>query len=91
MIAWESLLCCGVCIGLIVLFRDFANVRTPLLAELGRSQYLACVLHLGLVVGLQAAALALPAPPLVKFVLVTAAAIPLTFVLASLLRRPLKV
>jgi glucans biosynthesis protein C len=87
---WESLLCCGMCIGLVVLFRDIANVRTPLLAELSRSQYAAYVFHIGPVVGLQAVALALPIAPLTKFALVTVAAVPLTFLLAGLLRRPLK-
>lgn len=87
---WESLLCSGMCIGLVVLFRDFANVRTPLLAELSRSQYLAYVIHVIPVLALQAAALALPISPLAKFVLVTITAVPLAFVVASLLRRPLK-
>ena len=80
---WESLLCCGMCIGLMVLFRDVANVRTPLLAELGRGQYLAYVIHIAPVLALQAAALALPTAPLAKFVLVTVAAVPLTFMLAA--------
>ena len=87
---WESLLCSGMCIGLVVLFRDFANVRSPLLAELSRSQYLAYVIHVIPVLALQAAALALPISPLAKFVLVTITAVPLVFVVASLLRRPLK-
>jgi surface polysaccharide O-acyltransferase-like enzyme len=78
------------CIGLVVLFRDIANVRTPLLTELGRGQYLAYVIHVAPVIGLQAIALALPISPLAKFALVTVAAIPLSFMLAGLLRRPLK-
>ena len=87
---WESLLCCGMCIGLVVLFRDIANARPPLLAELGRGQYLAYVIHVAPVIALQAAALALPISPLAKFALVAVAAVPLTFLLASLLQRPLK-
>ncbi|HTP09181.1 MAG TPA: acyltransferase family protein [Anaerolineae bacterium] len=87
---WESLLCCGMCLGLIVLFRDIANMRTPLLTELGRGQYLAYVIHVAPVIGLQAIAVALPISPLAKFALVTVAAIPLSFMLAGLLRRPLK-
>jgi surface polysaccharide O-acyltransferase-like enzyme len=87
---WESLLCFGMCIGLMVLFRDIANVRTPVLAELCRGQYLAYVLHIAPVLLLQAAVLALPIPPLVKFFLVTVVAVPLSFILASLLRRPLR-
>ena len=88
---WETLLCCGMCIGLMALFRDIANVRTPLLTELGRGQYLAYVIHVVPVMALQAAALTLPIAPLAKFILVTIAAVPLTFMLASLLRRPLKI
>ncbi len=52
---------------------------------------LAYVIHIAPVVGLQAAALALPISPLAKFLLVTAAAVPLSFMLAGLLRRPLKI
>lgn len=87
---WESLLCVAMCIGLVVLFRDWADVRTPWLAEFSRSQYLAYVLHIAPVLALQAAALTLPISPLAKFLLVTVLAVPLTFLLASLLRRPLK-
>jgi hypothetical protein len=40
---------------------------------------------------LQAAAMTLPIAPLAKFALVTSAAAPLTFMLASRLRRPFKI
>lgn len=88
---WESLLCCSMCIGLLVIFRDRLNVQTPLTAELGRSQYLAYIVHIVPVVVLQAAVLALPLPPLAKFLLVTLAAVPATFFVSGLLRRLLRV
>jgi glucan biosynthesis protein C len=87
---WESLLCCAMCIGLTVFFREVANVRTRVSAELGRGQYLAYVIHIAPVMALQAIALAWPIAPLAKFALVTLVAVPLSFMLASLLRHPLK-
>jgi glucans biosynthesis protein C len=87
---WESFLCTGMVIGLLVLFRDFANRQTRLTAELGRSQYLAYILHIIPVLAVQALAVSLPLPPFAKFVLVSLAAAPLAFAFASLLRRPLR-
>jgi glucan biosynthesis protein C len=36
---WESLLCCGMCIGLTVVFRDRMNSQTPLAREIAQSTY----------------------------------------------------
>jgi glucans biosynthesis protein C len=87
---WESLLCCGMCIGLLVVFRDKLNAQTPLTAELGRSQYLAYVIHILPVLALEGMLLTVAAPALVKFLFVSAAATVLTFSLSSWLRRPLR-
>ncbi len=85
---WESLLCCGMCIGLTVLFREKLNFQSKLGKTLARRQYGAYIWHVPVVLGLQAIVLNLGLPPLAKFVLVTLAAVPLTFWLVGLAGKP---
>lgn len=87
---WESLLCCGMCIGLTVLFRDMVNGQSAVGREMARSTYVAYMLHIFVVILLQYLALGLPASPLLKFLLVTMVAVSVSFLLASLIRRPLR-
>ena len=86
---WESLLCCAFCVGLPVVFRDRPNVQTRLSAELARSQYTAYAVHVFFVLALQAAALPLQVGSMVKFFLVSIAAVAVTFAASSPIRRPL--
>lgn len=87
---WEALLCCGMCIGLTVLFRERANLQTRLLRWLAQAQYAAYVVHLFVVLAFQALLAGLAAPPLAKFALVTLASIPVSFLIAGLIRKPLR-
>jgi glucan biosynthesis protein C len=87
---WESLLCCGMCIGLTVVFRDGVNSQAPLAGEMAQSTYAAYMLHVFVAVLFQSLALGLAAPPLLKFLLVSLVTVPLSFLLASLIRRPLR-
>lgn len=87
---WESLLCCGMCIGLTVVFRDRVNSQTPLAREMAQSTYAAYMLHVFVVVAFQSLALGLAALPLFKFFLVSLVTVPVSFLLASLIRRPLR-
>ena len=82
---WEAFLCCGMCIGLLVLFRQAVNVQNGFGKTLARSQYSAYFWHPLLIVPLQMAILTLPMLPLVKFLLVTAVAVPLVFLWSHLL------
>jgi len=86
---WEELVCFGMSIGLVVLFREMLNRAGRLLTALGRAQYAAYILHLPVVVGFHAAALRLPLPSLAKFALVTLLAVPVTFLISHWVRRPL--
>lgn len=88
---WESFLCVSLSIGLVVLFRERANVQGTILKEMASSSYLAYMLHIFVVIFMQYLALGLPGHPLTKFFMVTLLSIPLTFGLASLLRRPLRI
>jgi Acyltransferase family len=86
---WESLLCLGMCIGLTVSFRERLNLQTRLSKWLAQGQYAAYIVHLPVVLGFQALLIGLVALPLAKFALVTVAAIPVTFGIAGVIRKPL--
>ena len=86
-LVWEELVCFGMCIGLLVLFRQAANAQGPLGKLLAANQYSAYFWHPTLIVGIQMAFLALPLGPLVKFVAVTALGVPVVFFWSWLLRR----
>lgn len=88
---WESLLCCGMCIGLTVLFRDKVNVQGSFTREMAQSVYAAYMIHIFVVLFFQYMALGLDTSPLLKFFLVTLAAVPASFLIASLVRRPLHI
>jgi surface polysaccharide O-acyltransferase-like enzyme len=87
---WESLLCCAMCIGLTVLFRDKLQRQGRVAKELAASTYVAYIIHIFIVLFFQYLVLGLDAPPLPKFILVTLVTVPVTFLLASLIRRPLR-
>lgn len=87
---WESLLCCGMCIGLTVLFRDKVNKQTRFFSEMSKSTYAAYMIHVFVVILFQFLVLQLAAPPLLKFFLVTLVTVPASFLLASLIRKPLR-
>jgi fucose 4-O-acetylase-like acetyltransferase len=87
---WESLLCCGMCIGLTVLFRDSVNSQTRFSSEMSKSTYAAYMIHVFVVILFQFLVLQLAVPPLLKFFLVTLIAVPASFLLASLIRKPLR-
>jgi peptidoglycan/LPS O-acetylase OafA/YrhL len=76
---WEALICVGMCIGLICLFRAMVPRATGLLAAMAEASYAAYILHLLIVVAIQFAILGLELPALVKFALVTILAVPLAF------------
>ena len=86
---WESLLCCGMCIGLTVLFREKLNLKGKLGQTLAQSQYAAYIIHILPVLLVQLAILSLPLPPLAKFILATLISVPLVFFISNLVRKPL--
>jgi glucan biosynthesis protein C len=85
---WEAVFCLGICIGLLVLFREALDRQGRLGRFLAANQYAAYVFHLLLVMALQALALPITLPPLAKFFLVTVVAIPVTFLFCALVRKP---
>jgi len=87
---WESLLCCGMCIGLTVLFREYCNSQGNLENILAKSQYAAYIFHVPVVLLFQYLALGFDWPPFVKFAVVTILSVPATFLYSHWVRKPLR-
>lgn len=86
---WEQILCFGLSIGLIILFREKLNFTNRLGKVLAKSQYAAYIFHIPFVILFHALALKLQFSPFTKFALVTLVSVPTTFLFSSLVRKPL--
>jgi glucans biosynthesis protein C len=84
---WEAFICVGLCLGLVALFRERFDAPGRWLRTAAPNAFGAYVIHILPVVGLQLALAGVALPPLAKFALVTAVAVPLCFALAAGLRR----
>ena len=84
---WEALLCVGLSIGLVVLFRECANRQGRLLRLLAANTYGVYLIHVLLIVGLQFAVADTDLPPLAKFAVVTLVGVPVCFLVGDGLRR----
>jgi len=84
---WEAFECVGLCIGLIVLFRECVSSLPRLVRMMAPNAYGVYIIHIFIVVPLQVAMIGLVAAPLVKFALVVLLAVPICFTLVALLRR----
>ena len=85
---WEAFLCCGMCIGLLILFRERLDFQGRWSRAMARGQYAAYLFHGAVVVLVQCLIRDLTLSPFAKFLLATAASVPLTFLLAGLLSKP---
>jgi glucan biosynthesis protein C len=84
---WESFLCSGLCIGLLVFFRENLNSQGTLGQNLAGSTYSVYLFHVPVVIFLQYAIWRTDVPAIIKFVTVVLAAIPLTFLISGYIRR----
>jgi glucan biosynthesis protein C len=84
---WESFLCSGLCIGLLVFFRENLNSQGTLEKNLAGSTYSVYLFHVPVVVFLQYAIWRTDTSAIIKFVIVVLAAIPLTFLISGYIRR----
>jgi glucan biosynthesis protein C len=85
---WEAFLCCGLCIGLLYLFREKVNTQGHWGKVMAGGQYGAYLFHVPVVVLIQFLIAGVAVAPFSKFLFVTAVGVPATFLLADLLRRP---
>ena len=82
---WESFLCLGMCIGLLYLFRRYANRQGGLARFLSRNAYTAYLIHEPVITFMALAAAGVALYPLLKFGLAALVAVPLCFGLSSLI------
>jgi peptidoglycan/LPS O-acetylase OafA/YrhL len=75
----EALICAGLVVGMIVVSRRFFRRPSRILAALAAASYAAYVLHVGLVIGLQAGLEDVDFPSAAKFLIVAAGGLVLAF------------
>lgn len=85
--AWEAVICAGLSVGLIVLFRERFNRAGRVLAAMAAASYTAYILHWMIVVFTQMGFEGTGVPVLAKFLIVTGVGIILAFWLGHLARR----
>jgi glucan biosynthesis protein C len=84
---WESFLCLGMCGGLIYLFRRYGDRQGRLARFLSPNAYAAYIIHGPVITATALAMRDVALYPLLKFGLAVLVAVPLSFVLSSLIRR----
>ena len=84
---WESFQCLSLCIGLVYIFRHYADHQRKLAATLARNAYTAYIIHGPLITAIALLAQGIALYPLLKWGLVALVAVPLCFGLSSLIRR----
>ena len=83
---WESFFCVGVCLGLIVLFREGFNAQGRVARFLSDNAFAVYVFHPPVVIAASLALREIHAPPVAKFAIVSAIATVVTFSMAPALR-----
>jgi hypothetical protein len=84
---WEAYLCVGLCIGVLYLFRRYADRQGRLATSLSRSAYAAYLIQAPLITGVALLFRDLHYHPLLKLALASLVAVPLCFGVGALLRR----
>jgi len=84
---WESTVCVGMCIGLLVLFRKRFNAQGKVGKALSASAYTAYLIHPLIIVPLAYAARGIELYPLLKFALAVIIAVPLCFFISYFIRK----
>ena len=85
--AWDAFLCVSLCVSLPVLFREKFDFRGKILKASADDAFAVYLIHPFVLVPLQGILLGADIPALVKFVLVSAAGIILSFGIAHMIRK----
>lgn len=83
----DSVICVGMILGLLVFFREHADRTGPIAKRLAASVYGIYLIHIYVVIGLQAALVETTLGALTKFLIVTVAGFSLSFLIVDTLRR----
>lgn len=84
---WEAFICVGVCLGMIVLFRERFNCQGPLAAFMSQNAFGVYVTHAPVLVLVTMAVRGLALHPALKCALMSALLVPLCFGVSRLCRR----
>lgn len=84
---WEATICVGLCVGLLVLFRERVNTQRKLGKLLSDSAYTVYLIHILIIIAIQFLVAPVAIAPLLKFFLVTLVGIPLCFLSSHYLRK----
>ncbi len=84
---WEAFFCVGICLGLIVLYRERVNLRSRFTGFLADNNFAVYVFHTPILVAVSLALRTQAAQPLAKALLVAALVLPACFLFAALVRR----
>jgi glucan biosynthesis protein C len=84
---WEVFVCVGLCVGLVILFRERAATQKELGKILAADTYSVYLVHLPVVVSLQRALIDVNIHPLSKFALVVLMGVPLSFLAGHYMRK----
>jgi surface polysaccharide O-acyltransferase-like enzyme len=84
---WESFFCVGLCLGLIVVFREKFNRQGTITKWLSDNCFSVYVLHPPLLIGVTLAMRGLDAPKLIKFLCASLLGLAVTYLVSSLIVR----
>jgi surface polysaccharide O-acyltransferase-like enzyme len=84
---WESFLCISMCIGLIYVFRRYFNSKGKVAGFFAPNAYTAYLIHAPVITAVALAVRDVTLYPLLKWAVVALVAVPLCFVLSSLIRK----
>jgi glucan biosynthesis protein C len=84
---WESFFCIGICLGLLVLFRDKYNAQSKVSRFLSENAFGVYVFHTPLLVGATMLVRGIVIYPLIKMILMTMAMLPVCFGFSYLIRK----
>ncbi|MFX0112943.1 MAG: acyltransferase family protein [Candidatus Hodarchaeota archaeon] len=87
--AWESVICVGICMGLLVLFRRKWDSQGPILKAMSASAYTVFIIHAAVIVGLGIFFMDINIGPFAKFAIVSFMAVVLGFSISHFLIRRL--
>lgn len=85
---WEAFICVGFCVGLLVLARERFAQPGRMVRMLAASSFTIYVVHVFVLVGVQASLVDVALPPLAKFGIVTLVGVPLSVAVAALIQSP---
>jgi glucan biosynthesis protein C len=84
---WESIVCVGMSLGLVSLFRRCFDRQGPLASSLSAQAYTVFLVHAPVITGVGVALRDLHLDPLLKFMMASLIGVPLCFLVAGVVRR----